>query len=116
MFSSPQSCCCVLVSGLDTAVSRLLRMERGGADLENMCARMHRAWSVATRRLMVPIVSGVRAPSLGCDPADCGKHKQTQTMIDFLKEHVPEALMDRIEDEESDPAASAEGHERKAEL
>jgi hypothetical protein len=35
-------------------------------------------------------------------------------MIDFLKEHVPEALVDRIEDEERSPAE--DGQQPKAEL
>lgn len=32
------------------------------------------------------------------------RDRSVQTMIDFLKEHVPEALVDRIEDEEPSPA------------
>ena len=35
-------------------------------------------------------------------------------MIDFLKEHVPEALVDRIEDEETSP--TDEVAQAKAEL
>ncbi len=49
-----------------------------------------------------------------CDLADCGDNNKKQTMIDFLKEHVPEALVDRIEDEE--PSPTDEVAQAKAEL
>jgi hypothetical protein len=48
------------------------------------------------------------------DLADCGDNNKTQTMTDFLKEHVPEALVDRIEDE--DPSPTDEEAQAKAEL
>ena len=59
------------------AVTR--RSERGRVGLENMCALVQRTWHVAMLRLFVPIVSGVRAPLLGCDRAGCGntnKHRR----------------------------------------
>lgn len=46
--------------------------------------------------------------------AYCGDENKNQTMIDFLKEHVPEALVDRIEDEE--PSLTGEEAQAKAEL
>ena len=56
----------------------------------------------------------VTSCDLAVDLADCGDNNQKQTMIDFLKEHVPEALVDRIEDE--DPSPTDEEAQAKAEL
>ena len=59
----------------------------------------------------------MRAPSRAVTlliAAYCGDENKNQTMIDFLKEHVPEALVDRIEDEE--PSLTGEEAQAKAEL